>query len=140
LLAAIRNGNLTTFPGLTAANVAKHFPESDETQKGHIKQIQQGIQSTKPKHPVALMPQPCTKHHDVYLRLFNAMKKTMHTDQTSCFPLISCRGHKYIMVAIELDGNYIDAKCMTSRKTNNLIKAYQSIHQCWKAFQVSHVN
>eukprot|EP00804_Cyclotella_cryptica_P014407 CCRYP_004762-RA/>CCRYP_004762-RA protein AED:0.30 eAED:0.26 QI:0/0/0/1/1/1/4/0/702 len=38
LLAAIRNGNLTTFPGLTAANAMKHFPESDETQKGHMKQ------------------------------------------------------------------------------------------------------
>ncbi len=37
LLTAIRHGNLVTFPGLTTANVSKHFPESDETQKGHMK-------------------------------------------------------------------------------------------------------
>ena len=36
LLTAIKHGNLVTFPGLTTSNVTKHFPESDETQKGHI--------------------------------------------------------------------------------------------------------
>ncbi|KAL7489644.1 hypothetical protein ACHAW6_015927 [Cyclotella cf. meneghiniana] len=43
LLAAICNGNLTTFPGLTSVNVMKKFPKSEETQKGHMKQIQQGL-------------------------------------------------------------------------------------------------
>ncbi|KAL7474261.1 hypothetical protein ACHAW6_000241 [Cyclotella cf. meneghiniana] len=42
-LAAICNGNLTTFPGVTSANVMKRFPESNEMQKGHMKQIQQGL-------------------------------------------------------------------------------------------------
>ncbi|KAL7486728.1 hypothetical protein ACHAW6_012322 [Cyclotella cf. meneghiniana] len=42
LLTAIRNGNLVTFPGLTTNNVSKHFSESDETQKGHMKQTRQG--------------------------------------------------------------------------------------------------
>ncbi|KAL7479865.1 hypothetical protein ACHAW6_005587 [Cyclotella cf. meneghiniana] len=43
LLSVIRNGNLTTFPRLIAANEAKHFPKSNETQKVHMKQIQQGL-------------------------------------------------------------------------------------------------
>lgn len=43
LLTAIRHGNLVTFPGLTTATVTKHFPESDETQKGHMKQTKQGV-------------------------------------------------------------------------------------------------
>ncbi len=34
---AINAGNYTTWPGLTAIAVRKHFPESDETQKGHMK-------------------------------------------------------------------------------------------------------
>ncbi|KAL7482916.1 hypothetical protein ACHAW6_008570 [Cyclotella cf. meneghiniana] len=42
-LSAIHSDNLTTFPRLMAANFAKHFPESDETQKDHMKQIQQGM-------------------------------------------------------------------------------------------------
>ena len=36
LLTAAKNGNLVTFPGLTPENINKHFPESDETQKGHM--------------------------------------------------------------------------------------------------------
>jgi hypothetical protein len=64
----------------------------------------------------------------------------MYTNQTGRFPVISRRGHKYLMVAVELDGNYIDAECMKSRKTNDLIKAYQNIHQRWTDSQVIHVN
>ena len=44
------------------------------------------------------------------------------------------------MVAIELDGNYIDAECMKSPNTNDLIKAYQNIHQQWHDSQVIHIN
>ena len=75
---------------------------------------------------------PGLTHWNVYIRIYDATKKTMYTDQTGHFPVISQRGHKYIMVAIELDGNYIDAKCMRSCKTSDLIKAYQTIHQHWQ--------
>jgi hypothetical protein len=34
---AIRMGFFITWPSLTVANVSKHHPESDETQKGHMK-------------------------------------------------------------------------------------------------------
>ena len=64
----------------------------------------------------------------------------MYTDQTSCFPITSRHSHKYIMVAVELDGNYIDAECMKSRNTNTLILAYQTIQQQWKDSQVISVN
>ena len=36
-LEAVRAGNFTTWPGLTTTLIAKHFPDSDETQKGHMK-------------------------------------------------------------------------------------------------------
>ena len=73
-----------------------------------MEQIQQGLQSTKPKPNLP----PCTsqlgiKHHDVYLRVFYATKKVMYADQTGHFPVISCCRHKYITDAIELDDNYI---------------------------------
>ena len=35
---AARNGNLVTFSGLTVENTNMHFPESDETQKGRMRQ------------------------------------------------------------------------------------------------------
>ena len=46
-LKAIRAGNYATWPNLTAKSVAKHFPESDETQQGHMRNIKQGLRSTK---------------------------------------------------------------------------------------------
>ncbi|KAL7487458.1 hypothetical protein ACHAW6_013036 [Cyclotella cf. meneghiniana] len=141
LLAAIRNDNLTTFPSLTVANMSWHFPKSNETLKGHMKQIQQGLQSTKPTLIIPpFSPTPGIKYHNVYLRVFDAIKKSMYTDLTSCFPITSHHSHKYVMVAVELDGNYIDAKCMKPCKTNDLIKAYQTIHQHWKDSQVISVN
>ncbi len=44
---AIKNGNYDTWPGLTVDNVKKHFPESVETQKGHMKKQRQNVRSTK---------------------------------------------------------------------------------------------
>ncbi len=37
------------------------------------------------------------------------------------------------MVAVELDGNYIDAEPLQSRKANALTDAYQDIFKQWKA-------
>ena len=36
-LNAIKAGNYVTWPGVTTTAVRKHFPESDETQQGHMK-------------------------------------------------------------------------------------------------------
>jgi hypothetical protein len=136
LLTAARRGNLVTFPALTPENISKHFPESDETPKGHMKQTKQGIRSTKVPDEDAMLniaPSPGVKHKDVYLRVFDGTKKSMYTDQTGKFPITSARGNKYIMVAVELDGNYIDAEPVQSRKAKALTDAYQEIFQRWKA-------
>jgi hypothetical protein len=47
LLTAAQHGDLVEFPDLTPQNISRHFPESDETQKGHMKQAKQGVRSTK---------------------------------------------------------------------------------------------
>jgi hypothetical protein len=136
LLTAIRNGNLVTFPALNVSNVSKHFPESDETQKGHMKQSKQGVGSTKvidEDATVEFKPTPGVKHKDVYLRVFDATKKAMYSDQTGRFPISSSQGNKYIMVAVKLDGNYIDAEPLKTRGTQSLINAYQAIFSRWKA-------
>jgi hypothetical protein len=135
LLTAAKHGNLVTFPGMTPENISKNFPESEETQKGHMKQTRQGVRSTKVIDEDAMIgfnPTPGVKHKDVYLRVFDATKKTMYSDQTGKFPITSARGHKYIMVAVELDGNYIDAEPIKSRKAKALTEAYQAIFQRWK--------
>ena len=46
-LAAIKNKHDTSWVGLDASSVAKHFPESEETWKGHGRKIKSGLRSTK---------------------------------------------------------------------------------------------
>jgi hypothetical protein len=140
LLTTICHKNLVTFPGMTSKNVNKFFPESDETQKGHMKQIKQGVRSMKVIDEDAMLeakaipqPKPRVKHKDVYLRVFIATKKAMYTDQPGRFPITSAQGHKYTMVAVELDGNYIDAEPMKSRTAKELTEAYKRIYARWKA-------
>jgi hypothetical protein len=136
LLTAAQHGNLVTFPGMTPKNISRHFPESDETQQGHMNQTKQGVRSTKIVDEDAILGvkrQPGVKHKDVYLIVFDATKKSMFSDQTGKFPITSARGNKYIMVAVELDGNYIDGELLQSRSAKSLTKAYQTIFQRWKA-------
>ena len=101
-----------------------------------MKQTKQGVRSTKIVDEDAMLgfkQQPGVKHKDVYLMVFDATKKSMFSDQTGKFPITPARGNKYIMVAVELDGNYIDGKPLQSRSAKSLTKAYQAIFQCWKA-------
>ena len=52
-LKAIRSGNYATWPLINVKNVAKHFPESEETQYGHMRSQRQGVRSTKVTTKVA---------------------------------------------------------------------------------------
>ncbi len=60
---------------------------------------------------------------DVFVRIINA-DNTMYTDQPGCFPATSSNGNKYIMVLVEIEGNYIDAEPMRSETEGATIKAY----------------
>ena len=46
-LKAIKAGNFNTWPTITSSTVRRHFPESDETQQGHMKRQRQGVRSTR---------------------------------------------------------------------------------------------
>ena len=49
----IRAGNHLSWPGPTTKKVNQHYPETDETSKGHMRQVRQGVRSTKEKLAVA---------------------------------------------------------------------------------------
>ena len=72
--------------------------------------------------------------------VFDATKKSMFSDQMGKFPITSARGNKYIMVAVELDGYYIDGEPLQSWSAKSLTKAYQAIFQHWKATGVICLN
>ena len=60
----------------------------------------------------------------------------MYSDQPGRFPIISRRKNQYVMVAVELDGNYIDAEPLKTRKAKDLTEAYQRIFGRWKSTSV----
>jgi hypothetical protein len=48
-LAIIKNKHFTLWPGLTLNTARKHFPDSEETHKGHSRKTPSGLRSTKTK-------------------------------------------------------------------------------------------
>ncbi len=88
---AIKNGNYDTWPGLTVQAVNRHFPESVETQKGHIKKQWQNVRSTKQKTRVDPTSEneeltPTLSKHNILVKVINA-SETVYTDQTGRLPV-----------------------------------------------------
>jgi len=55
-LKAICKGNYLSWPLINVKNVAKYFPESEETQKGHMRGQRQGVRSTRMTEPTEDIP------------------------------------------------------------------------------------
>jgi hypothetical protein len=94
-LAVVWAGNYATWPGLTTYLISKHFPNLDNTQKGHMKGQQKGIRLTKVRAPVAIKielgtensPPPTIKRHYNIFAMVYELLDTVYTDQTSAFPI-----------------------------------------------------
>ena len=130
---AIRAGNFATWPHLTLKAVQKHFPESDETQQGHMRNIKQAIRSTKMKKEATeiitsegSVITPLKKHHDIYVRIEEA-RETIYTDQTGAFPTRARSGNRYIMIMCEMDSNSILSEAMKDRTSGEMVRAYQKL-------------
>jgi hypothetical protein len=78
-------------------NVAQpdYFPNSDKTQKGHMKGQQKGVRLMKVRAPRTIKielgtqdPPPPTikKHYDIFIVVYELLD-TVHTDQTGVFPI-----------------------------------------------------
>ncbi|KAL7503578.1 hypothetical protein ACHAXN_001353, partial [Cyclotella atomus] len=157
LLAATRAGFLTSWPGLNVSAINKYFPESVETQKGHMKHQRQGVRSTKipqlqadvtdderaqlEKEMKALKQ----KHRDIFIRVYEE-KEIVYSDQTGKFPTTSSRGNKYLMKqmldneiskdyekAIEKHGMDVERVPKEAHKRNAAEKAIQTAKNHLKA-------
>lgn len=119
---------------MDSENINEFFPESDETQKGHVRQILQGVGSTKVAEKDVTLT--FIKMKDVYVQVSNQSKRQRQLHQTGKFLITSMGGSKYIMVAGELDRNYINAEPIKSGTTTNIKEAYLSIYNSRKATRV----
>jgi hypothetical protein len=138
---AVRAGNYASWPGLTTNMINRHFPDSTETAKEHLKGQRQGIRSIKQKAPDKFVklattivkleqdnspPAPIARHCNIFICIED-LPETIHTNQTGGSPYTPQQGNRYIMTAIHLNGNYIFIKAMKNRTQEEMIEAYQRI-------------
>jgi hypothetical protein len=67
---AIKAGNYNTWPTITPSTVQRHFLESNETQKGHMKTHCQGVRSTRVlAETTDVTNVPLPKMKDIYIKM-----------------------------------------------------------------------
>ena len=136
---AIKRGFFASWPGLTEKAVRKHFPESEETQKGHMKAQKSGIRSTKKTittHATTTESSniddltPTSKQRDIMVVTYDLedeLVQKIATDQTGNMPKKSMRGYRYIMALAEMDSDAILVEPMRNRTAGEMVKTYQKL-------------
>jgi hypothetical protein len=130
-ITAIKNGNFTSWPGLTEHPVEKHLSKSTSTTKGHLNQQRQNSRSTKVKDTKVIVTEPDLDHgiktQLVYAATIDAGQ--IYTDQTGRFPVASSKGNNYIMILYDYDSNAILEQPIKDRTAPELLKASQVMEQ-----------
>lgn len=134
----MKNGQFTSWPGLTAPAVATYFPESEETIKGHARKTRSGLRSTKnkPTHDANYdeidddnIDASATKRRDIFTCVYDVEEEeelhSIYSNQTGRFPKKSNKGNQYIMVLVHIDSGAILVAPMKDRTAGEMIRAYQ---------------
>jgi hypothetical protein len=94
---AVKAGNFVGWPLLTEKNIAKHYPDTDETPKGHMAQSRKNVRSTKHLRQEFEQANVASlrgkKVHDVFTTVYD-IRETIFSDQTGQFPTQSHCGNK----------------------------------------------
>jgi hypothetical protein len=130
-ITAIKNGQFTSWPGLTEQAVEKHLSRSTSTTKGHLNQKRYNARTTKVKDTKVIFTEPDLDHgiktQFVYAATIDAGQ--IYTDQTGRFPVVSSKGNKYIMILYDYDSNAILAQPIKDRTAPDLLRAFQVMEQ-----------
>jgi hypothetical protein len=130
-ITAIKNGNFTSWPGLTEHAVEKHLSKSTSTTKGHLNQQRQNDRTTKIKDAKVIVTEPDldrgNKTQFVYAATIYAGQ--IYTDKTGRFPVVSSKGNKYIIILYDYDSNSILAQPIKDRTAPELLRAFQVMEQ-----------
>ena len=143
-ITAIKNKQYASWPGLSVDAVRRHFPESDETHKGHGRKTPSGLRSTKPKENESIdsdddfqfnVPEnaplrPIKKEKSIFIKILDMEDEATQkiwTDQPGRFPKKSMKGSQYMMVLTESDSDAILVEPMKNRTSGEMIRAYQTL-------------
>jgi hypothetical protein len=126
-----KNGNFSSWPGLTEHAVEKHLSKSTSTTKVHLNQQIKNARTTKIKDAQVTVTYPDIDHgvktQFVYAAIIDAGQ--IYTYQTGRFPVVSSKGNKYIMILYDYDSNAILAQPIKDRTAPELLKAFQVMEQ-----------
>jgi hypothetical protein len=126
-ITAIKNGNFSSWPGLTEHAVEKQLSKSTATTKIHLNQQRKNSRTTKIKKTKVINQENNLnygiKTQFVYAATIYADR--IYTDQTGRFPVVSSKGNKYIMILYDYDSNAILAQPIKYRTAPELLKAFQ---------------
>ncbi len=154
-LAAIKNKHFASWPWLTLTAARKHFPDYEETHKGHGRKTPSGLRSTKDKQvphlddsneafeneqdvPFPLCP--VQKEQTIFYRILeleDAAMQKIWTDQMGKFPKKSRKGNQYIMVLTESDSDIIFMEAMKNQSSGEMIRAFQKLIDCLHATRIA---
>jgi hypothetical protein len=130
---AIKNGNFSSWSGLTEHAVEKHLSKSRATVKVHLNQQRMYARLTQTKKESECSMESESnlydgiKTHCIYAAVVGARKN--YTDQTGRFPVFSSRGNVSITVLYEYDGNAIMAEPIKNNKAAELLGSFQVMEQ-----------
>ena len=136
LLKAIKNNQLTTWPGLTAEAVEKYLPDhTPATDKGHMRRQRKGMRSTKSKEALDIiehnrdMNPPVEKEKlnqlFCYVGMVDKKDGTIYVDNTGNFPITSIDGMKAIFILYDWTTNAILATPIKTATDEEMIRAFK---------------
>ena len=131
-LKPIKAGNFTSWPGFTYQSSEKSCAITDETLKGHMVQVRQGIRYTKPKPqskqtPDTSLPIYTKASHAIHIRVKHIRKP--YTDDTGHFPVRSKSGIQYIIISYHCYSNASITAPFKYLSDKNRLLAYGAIMQ-----------
>jgi hypothetical protein len=147
LILALNAGYLKGFPGLTANRVRHHINVSIESKCGHMDQVRQGIQSTKPAaapSPI-LLPANCIdtnmdaapqeptnkRTHHVFMTI-GKVTGSISSNQSGRSPITSNCGNACVALFYVYNPNYIKSIPIKNRSKEELLQAYTEVY-AWLA-------
>jgi hypothetical protein len=129
-LKATKKENYNSWPLIDTKKVQKYFPESEETQFGHMRGQCKGVRSTCTTHPtVADTPKKLLeKKNDIFIHIYelnenDQLTGTLYADQTGDFSHIFSHGNRSIMMLHHVASNSMWVEPLKNQKEPTLIAA-----------------
>ena len=127
---AINKGNFISWPGIEEVKFKKILGTPEATILGHLGQERSNLQSTKIVDEDESFPEIISNktRNCVYDITDLPNTNTAYTDQTGKFPCHLSRGHNYIFVCYDYDGNTILTEPIKHREKESIIMAWEKTH------------